>query len=86
VAIARAIWTQTTVRQGWLAERLGMKSAANVSQLIRGANRGQTPTELPRELRQWVNRVSKKCCLTLFVLSRFIAVRSIPSNSEVIDP
>jgi hypothetical protein len=59
VAIARVIWSQTTVRQSWLAERLGMKSAANVSQLIRRANLGQIPTDLPRELRQWADRESK---------------------------
>jgi hypothetical protein len=31
VALARLIWEQTTVSQEWLAERLRMGSAANVS-------------------------------------------------------
>jgi len=31
VAIARVIWRRTTVSQGWIAERLKMKHAANVS-------------------------------------------------------
>ena len=31
VAIARVIWSRTTVSQGWIAERLKMKNAANVS-------------------------------------------------------
>ena len=34
VAIAHVIWEQTVVSQNWLAERLWMKSAANVSQKI----------------------------------------------------
>jgi len=34
VAIARAIWEQTVVPQKWLADRLGMRSAANVSQRV----------------------------------------------------
>ena len=35
VAIAKAIWTKTTVSQKWIADELGMKSAANVSQQIK---------------------------------------------------
>ncbi len=35
VAIAQAIRRQTTVSNGWLAERLAMRSAANVSQILR---------------------------------------------------
>lgn len=31
IAIARMIWKRTTVSQGWIAERLGMRHAANVS-------------------------------------------------------
>ena len=31
VAIAREIWTKTTASQNWIAERLAMRSAANVS-------------------------------------------------------
>jgi putative transposase len=37
VAIAVAIRSQTTVSNGWLAERLSMRSAANVSQILRRA-------------------------------------------------
>ena len=33
--IAEAIWKQTTVGQSWIAERLGMQSAGNVSQQLR---------------------------------------------------
>jgi hypothetical protein len=35
VAIARAVWEETTVSLGWIAERLRMRSAANVSQILR---------------------------------------------------
>jgi len=31
VAIAREIWKEKTVSQSWIAERLAMKNAANVS-------------------------------------------------------
>ena len=37
VEIARAVWEQTTVSMGWIAERLRMRSAANVSQILRRA-------------------------------------------------
>ena len=31
VELARLLWKRTTVSQAWIAERLGMRSAANVS-------------------------------------------------------
>jgi REP element-mobilizing transposase RayT len=39
VAIARDLWNNTTVSQGWIAARLHMKTAANVSQILRRARR-----------------------------------------------
>lgn len=35
VALAKLLWERTTVGQGWIAEKLGMGSPANVSQQIR---------------------------------------------------
>ena len=35
VAIAVELWQTTTASQGWIADRLHMKSAANVSQILR---------------------------------------------------
>jgi hypothetical protein len=35
VQIARAVRAQTTVSMGWIAERLRMRSAANVSQILK---------------------------------------------------
>jgi REP-associated tyrosine transposase len=48
VALAELLWKQTTVSQEWLAERLKMRSAANVSQLLRRAegHRGKVPRRL----------------------------------------
>jgi REP element-mobilizing transposase RayT len=49
VAIARVIRQQTTVSMGWLAERLSMRSAANVSQQIR--RKPSVEKTLPRPLK-----------------------------------
>jgi putative transposase len=35
LALAELLWKRTTVSQAWIAERLGMRSAANVSQQLR---------------------------------------------------
>ena len=52
VAVARVIWRQTTVSQGWIAEKLGMKNAANVSlSLHRKANDSR---DLPEALGDWM--------------------------------
>ncbi len=37
IALAQHLWEETTVSQSWIAERLRMKSAANVSQILRRA-------------------------------------------------
>jgi hypothetical protein len=39
VAIAREIWEKTTMSMNWIAEKLRMKSAANVSQQLGRARR-----------------------------------------------
>jgi len=59
VAIARSIRQRTTVSMGWIAEKLSMRSAANVSQQIR--RKPQTGKTLPKELQEWIT------------LSRFVA-------------
>ena len=47
-ALARLLLGHTTASQGWIAQRLKIGSAANVSQLLRhGARAGNIP-ELPR--------------------------------------
>jgi len=39
VAVAREMWTKTSVGQDWIAERLAMGSAANVSLALHRAGR-----------------------------------------------
>ena len=48
VALVELLWKQTTVSQEWLAERLKMRSAANVSQLLWRAkgHHGKVPGRL----------------------------------------
>ena len=57
VAIARAIWEQTVVPQKWLAERLGIWSAANVSQQLRRNRVNAKRSDLPLFLRKWLSSV-----------------------------
>ena len=58
VAIARAIWEQTVVPQRWLAERLGMRSAANVSQQLRRHRvNAKRSDHLPLSFRKWLSSV-----------------------------
>lgn len=42
VAIAREVWSKTTVSQSWIAERLAMRSAANVSLSLHRRRNSQT--------------------------------------------
>ncbi|MBL9115340.1 MAG: hypothetical protein JNJ83_10075 [Verrucomicrobiaceae bacterium] len=44
VALAEKIWKTTTMDQSWIAKRLWMKSASNVSQIL---NRTEKATQLP---------------------------------------
>lgn len=54
VAIAAAIWHNTTVNMQWIATRLAMRSAANASQQIRRFR--ITPKPLPKELKKWLKQ------------------------------
>jgi hypothetical protein len=57
VAITRAIWEKTVVPQKWLAERLGMRSAANVSQQLHRHRANAKRADLPDSLRKWLSYV-----------------------------
>jgi hypothetical protein len=46
------LWRRTTVSQQWIATRLQMRSAANVSQQIRRQARDAKP--LPTKLRRYI--------------------------------
>ena len=57
VALARAIWETTTVGQGWLAQRLAMQSAANVSQQILRSKAASRCAPLCPEFQRWLHSV-----------------------------
>ncbi len=46
VEIASKVWEQTTAGQTWIAERLHMKSAANVSQILRRASPSRSAVKI----------------------------------------
>lgn len=50
--LADHLWRQTVVSQEWLAQKLGMKSAANVSQQLRRLDRKRALAELPEPLKK----------------------------------
>jgi len=56
VAIAWVIWKRTSVPQSWVAERLAMKSPANVSQQVRRFDR-LSNSNLQPQLRRWKKEV-----------------------------
>ena len=56
IALARLLWRGTTVSQVWLAERLAMHSAANVSQQLRRVGTGRIKGNLPKRLASFVER------------------------------
>jgi len=55
VALARCLWSGTTVSQSWLAERLQMRSATNVSQQLR--RQRDTTAGLPPRLKTFLKSV-----------------------------
>ncbi len=57
VALAKLLWAGTTVSQSWIAERLGMGSAANVSQQIRRDQTAGPSQKLPAALRDFIESV-----------------------------
>jgi REP element-mobilizing transposase RayT len=56
VSMAQLLWCRTTVTQEWLAEKLQMRSAANVSQLLRRAALKPRKRQLPHRLDNFINR------------------------------
>lgn len=51
--IAKVLWDNTTVSQGWIAERLHMKSAANVGMVVRRKLSKKKMATVSKELREW---------------------------------
>ena len=56
-SLAWAIWKQTSAPQAWIADRLALKSAANVSQTVRRFDRLER-VEMGKEESKWRNRTS----------------------------
>ena len=59
LALAELLWNQTTVSQDWIAKKLAMRSAANVSQQLRRLDRGKTLIKLPPEMRSFLEGARK---------------------------
>jgi putative transposase len=57
VLLADLLWRRTVVSQQWLAEKLEMHSAANVSQQIRRLDRKQAVKNVPAELRHFLEEL-----------------------------
>jgi hypothetical protein len=49
-------WKRTTVSQEWIAEKLAMHSAANVSQQLRLFDRAEANAKLPPEMRRFLKQ------------------------------
>ncbi len=51
LVLAELLWKRTTVSQEWLAEKLSMRSAANVSQQLRRLDRAKAMGRVPEKMR-----------------------------------
>jgi hypothetical protein len=65
VAIAAVLKSKTTVGIIWIAQRLSMKSAGNVSQLVRRYKSGGY--SLDTQWQRWINNVKNACPLLLLL-------------------
>jgi putative transposase len=52
VAVAWALWRKTSLKQAWIAERLSLRSAGNVSERVRKSAM-RPEKELPHAIRRW---------------------------------
>ena len=56
--LSDVLWRRKTVPQEWLAEKLAMKSAANVSQQLRRLDRKKALAQAPEELRVFLDQAA----------------------------
>jgi hypothetical protein len=54
VLLADLLWRRTVVSQEWLAEKLAMKSAANVSQQLRRLDVKAAVKKVPEDLKSFL--------------------------------
>jgi len=59
LALAELLWKRTTVSQEWIAQKLAMRSAANVSQQLRRFDRTKANAKLPPEMRWFLKEAWK---------------------------
>jgi REP element-mobilizing transposase RayT len=59
LALAELLWKRTTVSQEWIAQKLAMRSAANVSQQLRRFDRTKANAKLPPEMRRFLKEAWK---------------------------
>ena len=60
LALAELLWKETTVSQAWIAEKLSMRSAANVSQQLRRLDRAKTLGKVPPGMRRFLADAREK--------------------------
>ena len=58
VAIAEQLWKRTTVSRGWIAEKLSMKSAANVGAAMRRLREGKLKKQYSQKFEEFINHES----------------------------
>jgi putative transposase len=56
VLLADQLWRRTVVSQEWLAQKLAMKSAANVGQQLRRVDRSAALKKVPQALADFLKR------------------------------
>ena len=56
LALAELLWKRTTVSQEWIAEKLSMRSAANVSQQLRRLDGVKIRSKLPPKMQTYLKR------------------------------
>lgn len=69
--------------QGWLAEHLSMRSAANVSQRLRRASAGRIDRKLPKRLETLVPRACAKIAMPVKICT---LTRTLTPNSCFLTP
>ena len=57
LVLAEILWKRTTVSQEWIAEKLSMRSAANVSQQLRRFNRRKMQSKLSAKMQVFTKEI-----------------------------
>ena len=65
-ALAELLWRRTTVSQEWIAAKLSMGSAANVSQQLRRRKNAMAKVKLPPELQYFLAEAWESGSCTIF--------------------